>query len=329
MAIHIQRREFITLIGGAAAWPEAARAQQSAMPVIGFLNGASAWEYSRLAEAFRQGLGETGHFESRNVMIEYRWAEGHYDRLPTLAAELVHRQVAVIAAAGGTLPALAAKAITTTIPIVFSVGADPVQAGLVANLNRPGGNLTGWFTLAVELGPKRLELAHELVPTAGSAALLVNPSDAAQADTTRAQEAARALGLQLHILHASNEHELNQAFATVLQLKIGVVVVNADAFFNSRSKQIAELALHHAVPTVYQYREFAAAGGVASYGSRLTEAYRQVGIYTGRILKGEKPTDLPVQQSTRAELIINLKAAKTLGISVPPMLLARADEVIE
>jgi len=262
-------------------------------------------------------------------VIEYRWAEGHYDRLPTLAADLVRRQVRVIAAAGGTQPALAAKAATTTIPIVFSIGADPVEVGLVASLNRPGGSLTGVVTLAVALGPKRLQLAHELVPAASSAALLINPSDAAQTDAKKAQEAARDLGLQLHILHASSERELDVAFATVLQLRAGVVVINADAFFNSRSKQLAELALRHAVPTVYQYREFAAAGGLASYGSRLADAYRLVGIYTGRILKGDKPADLPVQQSTRAELIINLKTANALGLEIPVTLLARADEVIE
>ena len=327
--LDLRRRDVIALLGSAAAsWPLAARGQQP-MPVIGFLNGASAWEYSHLADAFRQGLGETGHFESRNVVIEYRWAEGHYDRLPTLAADLVRRQVRVIAAAGGTQPALAAKAATTTIPIVFSIGADPVEAGLVASLNRPGGSLTGVVTLAVALGPKRLQLAHELVPAASSAALLINPSDAAQTDAKKAQEAGRDLGLQLHILHASSERELDVAFATVLQLRAGVVVINPDAFFNSRSKQLAELALRHAVPTVYQYREFAAAGGLASYGSRLADAYRQVGIYTGRILKGEKPADLPVVQSTKVELIINLKTAKTLGLEVPSSLLARADEVIE
>jgi putative ABC transport system substrate-binding protein len=261
----MNRREFISLLGGAeVAWPLAARAQQRAMPVIGFLNGASAWEYSHLVEAFRQGLGETGHFESRNVVIEYRWAEGHYDRLPTLAADLVRRQVNVIVAAGGTQPALAAKAATTTIPIVFSIGADPVELGLVRSLNRPGGSITGWWTLAVALVPKRLQLAHELVPAASSAALLVNPSDAAQTDVKKAQEAARDLGLELHILHARSEPELDVAFATVRQLRAGVVVINADGFFNSRSKQLAELALRHAVPAVYQYREFAAAGGLAS-----------------------------------------------------------------
>ena len=329
MIAKLRRREFIMLLGGAAAWPLAARAQQPAMPVIGFLNGASAWEYSHLAEAFRQGLGETGHFESRNVAIEYRWAEGHYDRLSTLAADLVRRQVRVIAAAGGTQPAIAAKGATTTIPIVFSIGADPVEAGLVTSLNRPDGNLTGWWTLAVELGAKRLELAHELVPAATSAALLVNPSDAAQTQTRKAQEAARALGLQLHIVNASSDRELDAAFATVLQLRAGMVAINADAFFNSRSKQLAEMALRQALPAVYQYREFAAAGGLASYGSRLADAYHQIGVYTGRILKGEKPAELPVQQSTRAELIINLKTAKALGVTVSLPLLGRADEVIE
>jgi ABC-type uncharacterized transport system substrate-binding protein len=327
----MKRREFITLLGGAAvaAWPMVANAQQPTLPVIGFLNGASAWEYSHLVEAFRQGLGETGYFESRNVVIEYRWAEGHYDRLPTLAADLVRRQVRVIVAAGGTQSAVVAKAATTTIPIVFSIGADPVEAGLVASLNRPGGNLTGWWTLAVALGPKRLQLAHELVPAASSAALLVNPSDAAQADIKKTQEAARDLGLQLHILHARSEPELGAAFATVRQLRAGLVVINADAFFNSRSKQLAELALRHAVPAVYQYREFAAAGGLVSYGSRLADAYRLVAIYTGRILNGNKPADLPIQQSTTAELIVNLKTAKALGLEIPPSILARADEVIE
>jgi len=326
----IGRRKFITLLGGAAAaWPLAVRAQQAAMPVVGFLNGASSWEYADNVTAFRRGLGEMGYVEGRNVFVEYRWAEGHYNRLPTLAADLVRREVRVIAAAGGTQSAVVAKAATTTIPIVFGIGADPVEAGLVASLNRPGGNLTGVVTLSVELVPKRLQLAHELVPAASRVALLVNPSDAAQADAKRVEEAARALGLQLDILHASTEPELDTAFATALQLRAGVVVINADAFFNSRSKRLAELALHHEMPAVYQYREFAAAGGLASYGSRLADAYRQVGIYTGRILKGDKPADLPVQQSTTAELIVNLKTAKALGLTVPDSLLARADEVIE
>jgi putative ABC transport system substrate-binding protein len=273
---------------------------------------------------------ETGHFESRNVVIEYRWAEGHYGSITNTGRRSGpsaskgdrggRRHPAGACGEGGD---------DDDSAIVFSIGADPVEAGLVASLNRPGGSLTGVVTLAVALGPKRLQLAHELVPAASSAALLINPSDAAQTDVKRAQEAARDLGLQLHILHASSERELDVAFATVLQLRAGMVVINADAFFNSRSKQLAELALRHAVPTVYQYREFAAAGGLASYGSRLADAYRQVGIYTGRILKGEKPADLPVQQSTRAELIINLKTAKALALEVPSTLLARADEVIE
>ena len=330
MSVTIGRRELIAALGGAAvAWPLAARAQQPAMPVIGFLNGASSWEYAHYVAAFRLGLGETGYVEGRNVFVEYRWAEGHYDRLSTLAADLVRRQVRAIAAAGGTQSAVVAKAATTTIPIVFAIGADPVETGLVASLSRPGGNLTGVVTLSVELVPKRLQLAHELVPAATRVALLVNPSDAAQADAKKVQEAARALGLQLDILNASSEPELDVAFATALQLRAGVVVINADAFFNSRSKRLAELALRHAMPAVYQYREFAAAGGLASYGSRLADAYRQVGIYIGRILNGDKPVDLPVQQSTTAELIINLKTAKALGLTLPLPLLGRADEVIE
>jgi putative ABC transport system substrate-binding protein len=325
----MRRREFITLLGGAAAWPVEVWSQQPGMPVIGFLNGASSWEYAHNVAAFRLGLGETGYVEGRNVFVEYRWAEGHYDRLSTLAADLVRRQVRAIAAAGGTQSAVVAKAATTTIPIVFAIGADPVETGLVASLSRPGGNLTGVVTLSVELVPKRLQLAHELVPAATRVALLVNPSDAAQADAKKVQEAARALGLQLDILNASSEPELDVAFATALQLRAGVVVINADAFFNSRSKRLAELALRHAMPAVYQYREFAAAGGLASYGSRLADAYRQVGIYIGRILNGDKPVDLPVQQSTTAELIINLKTAKALGLTLPLPLLGRADEVIE
>jgi putative ABC transport system substrate-binding protein len=326
----MRRREFIAGLGGAAAWPFMARAQQPAMPVVGFLNGASALEYAHLAAAFRQGLSETGYFEGRNVAIEYRWAEGHYDRLSALAADLVRRRVTVIAAAGGSQPVLATKAETTTIPIVFSIGTDPVELGLVASLSRPGGSLTGVVTLAVELGPKRLELAHELVPAVSVAALLVNPTGpAAETDTRKAQEAARALGLQLHILRASSELDFETVFATLVQLRVATLVINADAFFNSRSKQLAALAVRHAVPAIYQYREFAAAGGLASYGSNLADAYRQVGIYTSRILKGEKPADLPVQQSTKVELIINLKTAKTLGLTIPVPLLGRADEVIE
>jgi putative ABC transport system substrate-binding protein len=324
----VRRREFVTLLGSAAVWPVTARAQQSPLPVIGFLNAASPDSYAHLVRAFHQGLRDVGYVEGQNVAIEYRWAEGQYDRLPAMAADLVRRQVTLIAA--NSAAAVAAKAVTSTVPIVFDTGFDPIELGLVASLNRPGGNLTGVSNLNVELGPKRLELARELVPSATIIALLVNPTNPnAKSLLTDHQAAARTFGLELHVLSASNERDFDAVFADLIRLRASTLVIGADTFFISRSKQLAALALHHAVPAIFQYREFAAAGGLMSYGGSLADAYRQVGVYAGRILKGEKPADLPVQQSTKAELIINLKTAKALGIIVPPTLLARADEVIE
>jgi putative ABC transport system substrate-binding protein len=324
----MKRRDFIALIGAAAAWPLAARAQQPTIPVIGFLSGASAWEYTYVVTAFRQGLKDTGYVEGQNVAIEYRWAEGHYERLPTLATDLLSRHVTVITANGPA--AVAAKAATTTIPIVFAVAVDPVEAGLVASLNRPGGNLTGVTALSVELAPKKLQMLHELVPTATIIALLVNSANPnAETQSRDVQAAARALGLQLHVLHAANERDLDTAFVTLAQLRVGALVIGTDGFLNSRSEQLAALTMHHAMPAIFQYREFTAAGGLMSYGSSLTDTYRQVGVYVSRILKGEKPADLPVEQATKVELIINLRTARALGLAVPTTLLARADEVIE
>jgi putative tryptophan/tyrosine transport system substrate-binding protein len=328
----MRRREFITLFGGATvAWPLAVRAQQPAMPVIGFLGGASAGQYVPFVAGFHRGLNEAGYVEGRNVAIEYRWADGQYNRLPALATDLVGRQVTVIFTGGSTPATLAAKAATATIPIVFYVAGDPVEMGLIASLSRPGGNLTGVTGLSAEIGPKRLELLHELLPTAGNIALLVNPTSPAQTDpqSRDLQGAAGKLGLQLHVLRAGTEREIDSAFETLVQRRVGGLVIGPGVFFNTRSEQLAALALRHAVPTIYQYREFAAAGGLMSYGTNLTDMFRLSGVYTGRILKGEKPADLPVQQATKVELIINMKTAKTLGLTVPLSLLGRADEVIE
>jgi putative ABC transport system substrate-binding protein len=327
----MRRREFITLVGGAAvAWPVTARAQQPAMPTIGFLNAASPENYKRPLLAFLKGLNDAGYNEGHNVAIEYRWANDQYDRLATLAADLVNRQVSVIAATT-TPAALAAKAATTTIPIVFETAGDPVQLGLVASLNQPGGNATGITQLTVGLVPKELELLHELVPAAHVMALLVNQANSSTAETETREllSAARTLGLELHVLNASTEYDFDAALENVIQLRAGGLVIATDILFTSHSAQLAMLAARRAVPAVYKGREFAAAGGLMGYGSDITDSYRLAGVYTGRILKGSKPADLPVQQATKIELIINLKTAKALGIDVPNTLIGRADEVIE
>jgi putative tryptophan/tyrosine transport system substrate-binding protein len=326
----MRRREFIAGLGGVAAWPLAARAQQPVVPVIGFLSSASPGRDAGRLRAFLQGLSEAGYVEGRNVTIEYRWAGEQTDRLPALAADLVDRKVAVIATAGATLGAVAAKGATTTIPIVFATGTDPVQRGLVASLNRPGGNVTGVTTLAVEVESKRLELLHELLPLATRFAVLVNPTGSnAEILPRDLRSAARTLGVELELVNVSSEGDFDTAFATSVRGQVGGLLIATDALFISRSEQLATLALRYAMPAVFQYREFALAGGLMSYGGSSTDTYRLVGNYTGRILKGEKPADLPVQRATKVELFINMKTAKTLGLTFPLTLLGRADEVFE
>lgn len=328
----MQRREFIAILGGSAlSWPFAARAQQPAMPVIGFLGSASPELWAARLRSFYEGLSGTGYAEGRNVLIEFRWAEGRNNRLPALAADLVRRQVTVITALGSTPAALAAKAATSTIPIVFEIASNPIELGLVASLARPGGNITGVTTLNAEVEPKRLELLHELVPTAQSIALLVNPTNPTLAETSTKvlQAFALKLGVQLSVLQASNDVDFDAVFASIARLQVGALVIGADPLFTSRYRQLAELTFRHALPAVYEFREFAAAGGLLSYGASLTGTFALAGDYTGRILKGDKPADLPVQQATKIELIINLKTAKAFGLTVPLSLLGRADEVIE
>jgi putative tryptophan/tyrosine transport system substrate-binding protein len=326
----MRRRDFIKVIAGSAAsWPLITRAQQPAMPVVGFLNSASAVAYEHLAQKFRDGLSEVGYVDGRNISIEYRWAEGHYDRLPALAADLVRNQVAVIAAMG-TPAGPVAKAATATIPIVFSIGIDPVKAGLVTSFDRPGGNATGVINFGVAAVTKQLELLHKMLPAAVIIAVLMNPNFPTAEEMTRElHEGARTLGLELHVLNASDQSEIDTAFATLAQMRVQGLLVAGDPDFTSRRDQLVALAARYAVPAIYPFREFPAVGGLMSYSSSLADAYHQVGIYTGRILKGEKPANLPVVQATRFELVINLKTAKSLGLTFPPGVLSIADEVIE
>jgi putative tryptophan/tyrosine transport system substrate-binding protein len=326
----MRRRDFITALGAAAAWPVAASAQQPAMPVIGFLSSRSPGESANAVAAFRRGLGEAGFAEGQNTQIAFRWAEGRYDSLPVLAADLVDLRVAVLFAAGGTPSALAAKAATSTIPVVFSAVNDPVQSGLVASLNRPGGNVTGMSVFNAVLAAKRIEFLKELMPTAGVIVYLVNLSHPiAVSESKEALAAASALGIELHVLNASTEHELDAAFAIAANLRAQGLVIAGDPFFDSQRDRLVALSARHAVAACYAWREYVVAGGLMSYGTSLIDSYRRAGIYAGRVLKGEKPADLPVMQPTKFEFVINLKTAKSLGLTVPPTLLARADEVIE
>ena len=329
----MKRRTALTTLGGIVAGLALdAKAQQVSLPVIGFLNAASREPFAHVVRAFLLGLHETGYVEDQNAAIEYRWADDQYDRLPALAADLVRRRVSEIATGSNLVAAKAAKAATTTIPIVFLTGADPVKAGLVASLARPGGNLTGVTTLNLDLGPKRLEVLHQLVPTTTVMGVLINPINDpsfVEGNSRQAQAAARALGLQVHVLQASTERDLDSAFSILMQRRAGGLVITADAFFSSRSEKLAALALRHAMPTVSPYRDFVTAGGLMSYGGSITDQYRTVGVYTGRILKGEKPADLPVLQATKVELGINMKTARALGLNVPQSLLLRADDVIQ
>jgi len=327
----VRRRDFIRSIGvAAAAWPLAARAQQPALPVIGFLNNQSPEAYDRFVASFRQGLRQAGYVEGRNVAIEYRWGQNDSSRLPPLAAELVRLPVTVLVACGGEPATLAAKAATTTIPIIATIGNDPVETGLVQSLNRPGGNLTGISVFAVQLVAKRLELAHELKPGATAIAFLANPANPnSKIDTAEIDDAARTLGQRVVILKATTESECDAAFASLAQHRVGALIVESDPFFNKVTDRLVALELRHSVPVIYPRREFVAAGGLMSYGSSLTEAYRQVGIYTGRILKGDKASELPILLPTRFELVLDLKRASTLGVTIPTSILLRADEVIE
>jgi putative ABC transport system substrate-binding protein len=330
MPVNIGRRELIAALGSAATWPLTARAQQTAMPVVGFLHSATADAYAAATAAFRKSLNEAGYFEGQSVAIEYRWAMGQLERLPGLATDLVRREVSVMFAGGGSDTCLAAKAATSKIPIVFANGIDPVESGLVASLSRPGGNVTGITFLNNTLGPKEIEALHELVPKVGIVAVLLNPKLSTAASQLKDMQAAsKALGLQIRIFHASTEREIDGVFASVNEAGIGGFVIGANAFFFSRRDQLVALARRYSVPTVYPWREAVADGGLMSYGASSTDAYRFAGLYTGRILKGDKPADLPVQQSTRTEFSINLKTAKALGLAFPITLLGRADEVIE